>query len=729
MKKTIGATLVLALAALFCLPPGLGAEKETKPAPPDNILILDFNELFGNLNPDDPALWELAGRLKSQGEDGLPALREAAGRKQPVAAKLALGWALLSLKDFAPGVKVLASVIDGDASPEAKVAAAHILGEQGRDAAEIELTRLLLASKDDLVSVALAEALSYAATTEAAAAKATATLVRLANARDAEVRAEAAIALAELDDFRDPVPAMLEGLSAEPTERGRLAAKLLQMKRLSDLMIREKEYTGSLGNPLLNEIKDKIMAYHIDPPAHEEALVDAAAYGMTAALHKTDPFSSYMSAGNWDRFRQHISGSYGGIGAHVAFLKDDRTGDKMFTVIRPIYSGPAYKAGVRSYDQILEVDGQDIKGKTADEIRDMLRGLPESVVACKIRRRAPDKDEEFLVQIIRGKVELPTVYHELLPGGIGYLLLTGFGETSSAEIEKALVEMEKAEMKALVFDLRGDPGGLMIAARDVADKFLKDDKLIVYSEGRNKKVAPRNEMRTTDPATHPDYPIMLLVNKNSASASEIVAGALQDHKRAVLLGERTFGKGSVQQIMPLEASGRRAILKLTVARYFLPSGRSIHRSEENRGGVIPDIDVPFEPSWTAESFEKLRAAGDFYRYSFAQWPQNKDKLMELARFDSEDASLYPGFDAWYDGLRVKTDRDSARRLLRQWLRVLTADERGRDWAADLEEDNQLQRAIIEAGETIPDLDMKSIPEYRQYVVRDKAAGGAEKGGE
>jgi len=247
----------------------------------------------------------------------------------------------------------------------------------------------------------------------------------------------------------------------------------------------------------------------------------------------------------------------------------------------------------------------------------------------------------------------------------------------------------------------------------------------VYSEGRNKEVAPRNEMRTTDPATRPDYPIMLLVNGNSASASEIVAGALQDHRRAVLIGERTFGKGSVQQIMPLEASGRRAVLKLTVAKYFLPSGRSIHRSGENRGGVVPDIEAPFEPSWSNESFEKLRAAGDFHRYSFAQWPRNKDKLMELARFDAEDASLYPGFDEWYDGLRVKTDRDSARRLLRQWLRVLTADERGRDWAADLEEDNQLQRAVSEAGKRIPGLDMKSIPEYRRFAAQDKAAEGAE----
>jgi len=582
MKRSLISSVALLVVAVVAVRPGLAAEA---PAAKDTstVVVGAFLKPLANAKPDDRIVWECADKLKGMGKEALPAIRGAATADRSPAAKLALGWALLSLQDFAPGVKTLASVVEGKTNREAKLQAARVLGHLGLDAAEIEVTRLLDAVDDDLVKAELAAALSLCATTEAAEAKATTMLVRLVRGGKGEVRFAAAMALAELDDYRKPVPDVLKELAVEPTARGRLATKLLQLKRLSDLMIREKEYAGSLGNPLLDEIKGLIIRYHIEPPPKEEALVDAAARGMASSLHKTDPFSSYMSPKRWGTFRERMSGSYGGIGAHVMFVKDDRTGEKMFTAIKPIYTGPAYKAGLRSYDQFIEVDGQDIKGKTSEEIRDMLRGLPDSVVACKIRRRGVKKDKVLLLKIIRAQVTLPAVYHELMPGGIGYLRLTSFGDTSTAEVEAALADMEKGGMKALIFDLRGNPGGLMLAARDIADKFLKDDKLIVYSEGRNKQIAPRKEMRTTNPATHPDSPMVTLVNGGSASASEIVAGALQDHKRAVLIGERTYGKGSVQRLMRLNATGRRSILKLTVAHYFLPSGRSIHRTAKNRG--------------------------------------------------------------------------------------------------------------------------------------------------
>jgi len=714
---------VLAAAAAICLPSAIAAEEPTDADVAAKLVAVALKPLADS-GADDPAIWSCAQTMKGIGKAALPVMRKAAAAEQPVAAKLALGWALLSLHDFGPGIKVLSSVVSGSADTRAKVLAARVLGRQGGSAAEIELTRLLDATKDDVARVALARALSVAATTEAAEAKATTALVRLVRAGRGDARQAAAVALGELDDFRDPVPAVLKELSDRPTPRGRLAGKLLELWRMSKAMLQEKHYAGSLGHPLLDEIKRRIIEYHIEPPPTPQALVDAAARGMANALHKTDPYSTYMSRKEWEDFRQQISGTYGGIGAHVMFLKDDRTGEKVFTAVKPIYTGPAYKAGLRSYDQFIEIDGADIKGKTAEELRDMLRGLPQTVVACKVRRRGLKKDRELLLKIVRGNVVVPSVYHELLPGGIGYLRLVSFGDTSSADVEKALRSMEKGGLKALVFDLRGNPGGLLLAARDIADKFLKDDKLIVYSEGRNKKIAPRKEMRTTDPATHPDYPMVVLINGGSASASEIVSGALQDHKRAVLLGERSYGKGSVQQLMRLDTAG--AILKLTVAKYFLPSGRSIHRTASNRGGIIPDIKVTFEPHWSRESFEKHRAAGDFYRYSLVQWPKHKKLLTQLARFDGQDPSRYPGFDEWYKNLKVKTDRDSARRLLRQWIRVLVADELARDWPGDLQEDNQLQKAVYELGKKIPGLDMKAVPEYNWFVTKlqknEKAAG-------
>ena len=736
MKRLSILSAALLAAALVVARPGLAADA---PAAKDTtkVVVGALLKPLAGAKADDRAVWECADKLKGMGKEALPAIRGAATAGQPPTAKLALGWALLSLQDFAPGVKTLASVVEGKANQEAKLQAARVLGQLGLDAAEIEVTRLLDAVDDDLLRVELAASLSLCATTEAAEAKATTMLVRLVRSGKGEVRFAAAMALADLDDYRKPVPGVLKELAVEPTARGRLAAKLLEFKRLSDLMIREKEYAGSLGNPLLDEIKGLIIRFHIEPPPKEEELVDAAARGMASSLHKTDPFSSYMSPKRWGEFREHMSGSYGGIGAHVMFVKDDRTGEKMFTAIKPIYTGPAYKAGLRSYDQFIEVDGQDIKGKTSDAIRDMLRGLPDSVVACKIRRRGLKQDKMLLLKIIRAQVTLPAVYHELMPGGIGYLRLTGFGDTSTAEVEAALVDMEKRGMKALIFDLRGNPGGLLLAARDIADKFLKDDKLIVYSEGRNKKIAPRKEMRTSNPVTHPDYPMVTLVNGGSASASEVVSGALQDHKRAVLIGERTYGKGSVQRLMRLRATGRRSILKLTVAHYFLPSGRSIHRTAKNRGGILPDITCAYEASWSRDAFDKHQSASDFYAYSLAQWPKNKKKLMELAAFDGEDSSRYPGFDEWYDNLKVKIDKDSARRLLRQWIRLLTADERGRDWTSDLQEDNQLQRAVFEAGKKIEGLDLGAVPAYKRFVAElekadraaedDKAAGVDETG--
>ncbi len=703
--------------AVVLLRTAVSAEQEA-PKPDGAALVAAAVRSLDGVTADEPVIWSKASALAALGKDMLPELRKAAAAEQSIAAKLALGRALLSLQDFAAGIRTLSSVITSDADVRAKVAAARLLGTLGRDAAEVELARPLDITSDDIVRVALAESLGLAATTEQAETKATTVLVRLVRGGSSEVRAAAALALAQSDDFRDPVPAVLKELASEPTTRGRLAGKLLELKRLSDLMLREKEYAGSLGHPLLDEIKDKIIQYHIEPPPKEEALVDAAARGMAAYLHANDPYSSYMSAREWGEFREHISGTYGGIGAHVMFLKDDRTGEKVFTAVKPIYSGPAYKAGLRSYDQFVEIDGVDVKGKSAEELRNMLRGLPDSVVACKIRRRGAEKDEEFLLKIIRGHITVPSVRYELLPGGIGYLGLESFGDTSAAEVEAALREMEKDDrLKALIFDLRDNPGGLMNAAQEIADKFLKDDKLIVYSEGRNKEIAPRKEMRTTEPATHPDFPVIVLVNGNTASAAEIVSGALQDHKRALLIGERTFGKGSVQQIMRLDSAGRQAVLKLTIARYFLPSGRSVHRMGDDRGGIIPDIEQPFEPSWTPESFEKQRAAGDFYRYSLIHWPKHKETLQKLAAFDREDPSLYPGFDEWFDGLRLKTDRDSARRLLRQWLRVLTADERGRDWACDLQEDNQLQRGVYEAARQVPGLDLRAVLEYKGFVDR------------
>ncbi len=685
-----------------------------EPAPHREQIARAVQQLDG-LAADDDAIWAHAVTLRSVGGEGLDALREAAAEADSGAARLALGWALISLRELDAGIGLLASVVTSDEPLEARLAAARILGDRGRHTAEIEITDLLDKAEDGRLRVALARSLMRAATTEQAQAKAVTALVRVVRAEQDAARADAALALAELDDFRDPVPEVLAGLADKPTDRGRLAQKLLELYRLSQLMLREKEYSGSLGNPLLEEIKSKIMEYHIDPPDEEASLVDAAARGMTESLHATDPFSDYLSPDHWEAFRNQISGTYGGIGAHVRFLKDPETGEDAFTCVKPIYSGPAYEAGLRAYDQFLEIDGEPVEGKSTNELTDLLRGTPGSVVKCKVRRIGLEEDEILDLEIVRQPVSVSSVRHELLPGGIGYLRLEHFGDRSADEVETAMRELGDAGMNALIFDVRQNPGGLLLAARDIADKFLTEDKLITYSEGRNPDIAPRRDLRTTAEATHPNVPMVTLVDGASGSASELVAGALQDHKRATLVGERTFGKGSVQQLMQLDATGRQAALKLTIAQYYLPSGRSIHRTPDNRGGVVPDIELPHEQPWEEGLFERFRAAGDFQRYSLRHWPEHKETLMELAEFDHLDHTRYPGFDDWFEGLKIKTDKGTARRLLRQWLRVLTADELGRDWAGDLQEDNQYQRAVYEAARRLEDFDPRSVPRFRPFI--------------
>ena len=659
--------------------------------------------------PNSPELWRSARTLQSLGEPALPALRDAAKQAATDSQKLALGYALLSLGDGA-GLPVLTGIVEGADGVEAPINAARILSRFGREAAEAELSRLLLKCESKVVKVALAQALARAAVTEEAERLGISALVKLAKSPDSAVSTAAALALAATDDFREPVPAILTELAHEPTADGRLAAKLLEMNKISQFVLSDRS-TTTFNNPVLDEIRNKLVRYHIEPPPDDSVLVDAAARGLAHVFGATDPYTDYFDPELAARWNEQMRGTYAGIGAAVFNLY----GDKRGPVLMPYRTGPAFKAGMRSYDEVIEVDGVPMEGKTIDEARDKLRGAPNTTVACKVRRRALPQDAEIPLQIVRSDIEIHTVYSTMLPGKIGYVRLTSFMQTTADELEQAMLALEKDGMKGLILDLRDNPGGLMISARDIADKFLKDNKLIVYSEGRNPEVAARSELRTTEPATHPEIPLVVLVNNNSASASEIVAGAFQDHRRALLVGERTYGKGSVQQLMPLDSKGHAATLKITIAKYYLPSGRCIDKTKTTPGGIEPDIKVAADVTLTGDQFAKLLLAGDFHRYSFEHWPKEKAELMMLAE-DGQAESDYPGFDEWHEQTVIKVDRNSARRMLRAWLRVLASDERGADLVCDVQEDRQLQRAIFESAK-LTGLAAKDEPAYRNFTTR------------
>ncbi|MEE8450139.1 MAG: S41 family peptidase [Thermodesulfobacteriota bacterium] len=305
-------------------------------------------------------------------------------------------------------------------------------------------------------------------------------------------------------------------------------------------------------------------------------LVYGAIKGMLGEL---DPHSSFMTPDMFKEVQAETKGEFGGLGIEITIK------DGVLTVVSPFEGTPAFEAGIKPEDQIVKIEGVSSKGITLFEAVHKLRGRKGTKVTISIMRKAFSEPKEFT--LTRALIEIQSVKTKILDNGLGYLRLSQFQERSSQDLRDKLLALEQengGNLRGLVLDLRNNPGGLLDQAVEVSDEFI-DSGLIVFTEGRraDAKVrfsASRNQRRH-------DYPMVVLVNGGSASASEIVAGALQDHRRAVILGTKTFGKGSVQTITPLEdGSG----LRLTTAHYFTPSGRTIHDT-----GLIPDIVVAESP--------------------------------------------------------------------------------------------------------------------------------------
>lgn len=326
----------------------------------------------------------------------------------------------------------------------------------------------------------------------------------------------------------------------------------------------------------------------------EEVDIQEVIYGGIHGMLKTlDPHSSFMPPEVYSEMQVETRGNFGGLGIQIA-IKDDQ-----LIVIAPIDDTPAYRVGIKAGDKIVKIEETPTRDMLLMEAVKLLRGPKGTQVTITIMRESFDKPREFT--ITRDVIELKSVSYKMLVNHIGYVRLRQFQEDSADELEDALRDMEDNDTEALILDLRSNPGGLLNAAVEVADKFLDKGKLIVYTEGRKKN----QDMRFVahQDFTHPSYPMVVLVNHGSASASEIVAGALQAHSRAVIIGTQTYGKGSVQSVIPLSDNSG---LRLTTAVYFTPDGRSIHEK-----GITPDIIIPFETSVnTSEPQGQEEAAED-----------------------------------------------------------------------------------------------------------------------
>ena len=320
---------------------------------------------------------------------------------------------------------------------------------------------------------------------------------------------------------------------------------------------------------LFGEVLDKINKEYVEEVDQSESM-DSAINGLLQSL---DPYSAYMSPEIFKEMQTETSGEFGGLGIEVSMESG------VVKVISPIDDTPASRAGIKSGDYIVKINDIQVQGKSLTEAVKLMRGLVGTEIELTIRRRGEKKALTFV--IVREIIEIQSVKSEIIKKNIGYIRLTSFNENSASQVEKKIKELEKnRNINAYILDLRNNPGGLLSQAIKITDFFLNTGEIV--STKSRKKIENRKWFAKKGDLIN-GKTIIVLINYGSASASEIVAGALKDQKRAILLGENSYGKGSVQSIIPLKNKGA---IRLTVAKYYLPSGKSI-----SEVGVSPDIEV------------------------------------------------------------------------------------------------------------------------------------------
>jgi len=387
---------------------------------------------------------------------------------------------------------------------------------------------------------------------------------------------------------------------------------------------------------LFTEVLREIEKHYVEPQESQK-LIYGAINGMVRSL---DPHSSFMTKDEYQELMTETKGSFSGVGIEIT-IKDD-----VLTVVSPIEGTPAFKAGIKAGDRIVKIEEKSSKGMTLMDAVKNIRGPQGSEVKLTIAREG--QSEPLVFRIKRDVIPLKSVRDYALTPEIGYARISNFQSKTSGDLEDALKDLEKGHhLKGLILDLRNNPGGLLSQAVQVSDLFL-DKGVIVSTKGRD----PSQDvvMSAHGNGGQRKYPIVVLVNGGSASASEIVAGALQDNKRALILGTTTFGKGSVQTIIPLaDGSG----LRLTTARYYTPSGKSIQLS-----GIVPDIKVPFvsfsdqekikKPHFLREEDLKGHMANDGAKNGDAEENQlsRDDRVKKLLKQDNQVQYALQLLESW-----------------------------------------------------------------------------------
>ena len=401
------------------------------------------------------------------------------------------------------------------------------------------------------------------------------------------------------------------GVWADRSEgRGSLSLPLAELRTFSEVF-------GKIKSDYVKEVDDK-------------KLIEGAIRGMLADL---DPHSAYMDADSFKELQVGTTGEFGGLGIEVGME------DGFVKVIAPIDDTPAQRAGIQPGDLIIRLDDSPVKGMTLGEAVKIMRGKPGTKITLTIVREGEEKP--LTITITRAIIKVKSVKSRILEDGFGYVRITQFQSRTGKDLNKVLKKLNResgGQLKGLVLDLRNNPGGVLNAAVDVSDAFLNKGT-IVYTDGRIKNSKMRFNARQGDLLN--GAPMVVLINGGSASASEIVAGALQDHKRAVILGQPSFGKGSVQTILPLPGG---TALKLTTALYYTPSGRSIQAE-----GIVPDVKLESVKLAKAEHSLRMLKEADLAGHLENGGASKRKPEKETRKGDKEEASLaetdYPLFEA------------------------------------------------------------------------------------
>ena len=749
------------------------------PAPLFDDLAAEIDDLLFRLADARGAqTWDLARELRDTARtdtiQSVPYLIEASTGSGPEL-RLVIGRTLLDVGAPHEAADLLLPLLEGKYA----IRSLSVLSDKAfREVGTVSETLETLSRSDlpPLEAVAVARTLYKVSRRAAVRTGARRVLLDSLESDDPELRAEAALALAEINDFESARP-QLKTLTSDPGPRGMLARAYLETDFQIDYYTRQlysqaeqisaSDVTGSraydserfgsgMGSlDVLEELIERIQNYHLMGEELKgiegrERLVTAAAKGMLNAL---DLHSTYFSSEEFERWILDLRRHYAGIGAYVDTINN------VFTITRPIYSGPAYAAGLMSGDQILKVDGWDTYDQTSEDIIRRLKGEPDTEVTISVYREGWAKARDFVID--RAVIDIASVNWDMLPGDIGYVEVLGFAQDTTTEMAKALRELDASDMKGLILDLRNNSGGYLDEAVDMCSLLLPPGVRVVYTEGRGvrRQTYDTRVLKKRFPK-HYDGPVVVLVNSRSASASEIVAGCLQEAGRGLVVGEKTFGKGSVQQAMPLtsrpgdelktdfnhnnaydpgdeysddDGNGKYTYpvnVKITNARYYLASGRSLHteRDLDGRvvkfGGVEPDVEVEFEglAGWEnhelAELFDRLDGEDPFQDYVRDNFDDNQQLFHELAHGDSHDASRYPGFAEFHEGLETPLSDDTVRLVLRARVRDRVADEQGKMFPGgviygDWQEDKQLQTAIAVVAEEMA-LDLTAYEAYDDF---------------